>query len=116
MKVFQDMRIFIVNSMFSKSNFVNCNYFFIHLAKRGLPWHLTYVIRVQQSSSSSAATTTSITSSSSATKRLFQHRTFLHMFDQCTQNGRAVTSILADVFKRLKAQGKSLIFYFSLIG
>ena len=36
---------------------------------------------------------------------MFQHRTFVHIFDQCTQNSRTIVSILKDVFKRLKEQG-----------
>ena len=75
---------------------------------------MTHVIGVQQSASASA----SVTSTSSPlppNQRSFKHRTFVHMFDQCTQNARAVTSILADVFKRLKAQGTYVIFDVSLV-
>lgn len=97
--------------MLSSLDFDESGYFCFYLAKRGLPWHVTHVIRVQQSAPASAS---SITSASLSNKRLFQHRTFVHMFDQCTQNARAVTSILADIFKRLKAQGTYVAFDFTL--
>lgn len=57
---------------------------------RGLPWHLTHVVRQQPSHSSDSS------------QKLFQNRTFCHSFDNCIQNGATVVSILQDVFIRLK--------------
>jgi hypothetical protein len=62
--------------------------------KRGLSWHITYVVRLQQFSSNST----------SSTNRLYEHRSFVHVFNNCTQNGRTVVAIIADVFKRLKRE------------
>lgn len=56
-------------------------------AKRGLPWHITYAIRVKPPSSSPSTTDT----------RTFEHRTFCHVFDNVKQDGRTVVSILSDV-------------------
>lgn len=59
--------------------------------KRGLPWHITYAIRVDSSS----------TGSSNLIDRAFQHRTFCHVFDNVKQDGRAVISILTNVSQTL---------------
>ncbi|CAF5068061.1 unnamed protein product, partial [Rotaria sp. Silwood1] len=68
--------------------------------KRGLSWHVTYVIRPQKATS----TSTILKSSLLLPKNSFQHRTFVHIFDQCVQNSDTVLSILVDVFKRLKEE------------
>ena len=41
-----------------------------------------------------------------SSENMFQHRTFVHIFDQSTQNSRTVVNILKDVFSRLKEQGR----------
>jgi len=53
--------------------------------KRGLPWHITYAIRLKPPSSSSGC------------NKVFEHRTFCHVFDNTKQDGSAVSSILCDV-------------------
>jgi hypothetical protein len=53
--------------------------------KRGLPWHITYAIRVKPGSSRSG------------NNRSFEHRTFCHVFDNAKQDGRTVASILCSV-------------------
>ena len=60
--------------------------------KRGLSWHITYVIRLRQSSSTSPD------------DRAYEHRSYVHVFNNCQQNARAVVAILADVFKRLRSE------------
>lgn len=60
-------------------------------AKRGLPWHITYAIRVKSSPSSSSQIDT----------RTFEHRTFCHVFDNVKQDGRTVVSILSNVSLQL---------------
>jgi hypothetical protein len=62
--------------------------------KRGLSWHITYVVRLQRSSSNST----------SSKIRLYEHRSFVHVFNNCTQNARTVVAIIADVFKRVKME------------
>jgi hypothetical protein len=66
--------------------------------KRGLSWHVTYVIRLERSQSSPVA----------LKDRVYEHRTFVHVFNTCTQNGRAIVSILRDVFHRLKEEDQSI--------
>jgi len=56
--------------------------------KRGLPWHVTYAIRLSPKSSSN--------SSSSGTP-LLEHQTFCHVFDNAKQDGPTVASILSNV-------------------
>lgn len=58
------------------------------LGKCGLPWHVTYAIRVSRKSPSN---------SSSSSNQLFEHRTFCHVFDDAKQDGHTVVSILSDV-------------------
>lgn len=67
--------------------------------KRGLPWHVTYAIRVKPVSSSvcSMSSSSSSTSSSVTDDTSFEHRTFCHVFDNAKQDGRTVTSILSSV-------------------
>ena len=60
-------------------------------ALRGLPWHLTHVVRLQPSQKSTEVS-----------EKVFQNRTFCHSFDNCIQNGSTVVSILQDIFIRLK--------------
>jgi len=62
--------------------------------KRGLSWHISYVVRLQKSSSNST----------SSKNRTYEHRSFVHVFNNCTQNGRAMVAILADVFKQLQKE------------
>jgi len=64
--------------------------------KRGLPWHITYAIRLKPGSSSSC-TSLSSASCSSSNNRSFEHRTFCHVFDNAKQDGRTVISILSNV-------------------
>jgi len=64
--------------------------------KRGLPWHITYAIRLKPGSSSSTSLPLSV-SSSSGRNRVFEHRTFCHVFDNAKQDGSTVASILCDV-------------------
>lgn len=68
-------------------------------AMRGLPWHLTHVVRLQPNSLQVEHC-----------KKLFENRTFCHSFDSCIQNGETVVSILQDVFKRLKQQHPEIEF------
>lgn len=62
--------------------------------KRGLCWHITHVVRLRKSSSHSTSSNT----------RTYEHRSFVHVFNNCTQNGPTVVSLLSDVFKRLKRE------------
>ena len=57
--------------------------------KRGLPWHITYAIRLRSSSSSALSTSNS--------RLFFEHRAFRHVFDNVKQNDGRVTSILFNV-------------------
>ena len=66
--------------------------------KRGLSWHVTYVIRLTRFQSSSVA----------LKDRIYEHRTFVHVFNTCTQNGRTIVSILTDVFHRLKLEDQGI--------
>ena len=67
--------------------------------KRGLSWHIAYVIRLGGRSSSSSVT---------SKDRIYEHRTFAHVFNTCAQNGRAIVSILTDLFRRLKQEDQSI--------
>ena len=62
--------------------------------KRGLSWHITHVVRLRKCSSHPPSSNT----------RTYEHRSFVHVFNNCTQNGRTVVSILTDVFKKLKTE------------
>jgi hypothetical protein len=62
--------------------------------ERGLSWHISYVVRLQKSSSNST----------SPKQRVYEHRSFVHVFNNCAQNGRAIVAILADVFNRLNRE------------
>jgi hypothetical protein len=53
--------------------------------KRGLPWHITYAIRLSPKSSASSPLGSS---------QLLEHRTFCHVFDNAKQDGLTVASIL----------------------
>lgn len=66
--------------------------------KRGLSWHITHVVRLQKSASR-------LTSSKI---RTYEHRSFIHVFNNCIQNGRTVVSILSDVFKKLKKENSQI--------
>ena len=93
-------------------------------AKRGLSWHVSYVIRKtpidrlsqssipgSQSSSSQHSTISqrlsipkseqskSSQSSYSSSILIYQHKTFVHVFDQYVQNGKTVLSILRHVIR-----------------
>jgi hypothetical protein len=59
---------------------------------KGLPWHITHVVRVKPSP----------TTSNGLTKKVFENRTFCHVFNNCLQNGTSVISILEDTLKRIK--------------
>ena len=69
--------------------------------KKGLPWHLTFVIRRQRKHA---------TLSSSGVAENFEHRTLCHVFDQCKQDALCVVSIVTDVLTRLKASDNQLRF------
>ena len=60
--------------------------------KRGLSWHITYIVRRHRASSDLSSNPT------------YEHRSFVHVFNNCPQNARAIVAILADVFKRLKME------------
>ncbi|CAF1356373.1 unnamed protein product [Adineta ricciae] len=77
--------------------------------KRGLPWHITYAIRVKPGSFSTC-TTPSAASHSSSNNRSLEHRTFCHVFDNAKQDGRAVISILSNVLQELKKQNSNLTY------
>lgn len=62
--------------------------------KRGLSWNITYVVRLQKC----------VSNSTSLTNRSYEHRSFVHVFNNCKQDGPAVVAILGDVFKRLKQE------------
>ncbi len=67
-------------------------------AKRGLSLHVTYVVQLHQ-----------LTENSTSTKvRRYEHRSFAHVFNNCTQDGRAVVGILTDVLKRLKRENPEI--------
>jgi hypothetical protein len=63
--------------------------------KRGLSWHITYAIRLKPSPCSASSSGQS--SSVGTDMRVFEHRTFCHVFDNVKQDGRTVVSILSDV-------------------
>lgn len=69
--------------------------------KKGLPWHVTFVIRRQKTHANLSV--------ADATKE-FEHRTFCHVFDQCKQDAVSIVSILQDVLKRLKMNDDKLQF------
>jgi hypothetical protein len=69
--------------------------------KKGLPWHLTFVIRRQR---------THATLTPSDVEKKFEHRTLCHVFDQCKQDALSVVSIIEDVLPRLKANDNQLRF------
>ncbi len=69
--------------------------------KKGLPWHLMVIIRKQESRDGKVAMKTS---------KLFEYRTFCHIFDHCKQDALAVIKILEDVLKRLKMDDPKLRF------
>lgn len=71
--------------------------------KKGLPWHLIVVIRRHNGRSDQAPTDLS---------KIFEHRTFCHIFDQCKQDAVAVISILTDVLRRLKIDDPKLQFVY----
>jgi hypothetical protein len=48
--------------------------------KRGLSWHITHVVRLRKSSSYSKSSNT----------RTYEHRSLVHVFNNCTQNGHTV--------------------------
>ncbi|CAF4127583.1 unnamed protein product, partial [Rotaria magnacalcarata] len=77
-----------------------------HFAKRGLSWHIAYVIRKQSSMSStvcnSSPNSEEIGMKYSSNRQIFQHKIFCHVFDQCVQNAKTVTSILRHIFLRLQ--------------
>ncbi len=64
--------------------------------KRGLPWHITYAIRLRPRPSCNSSSSFSV-SSSPGNNRSFEHRTFCLVFDNAKQDGRTVTSILYSV-------------------
>lgn len=63
--------------------------------KRGLPWHITYAIRIKPSACSASSSCSN--SSAGLDMRVFEHRTFCHVFDNVKQDGRTVVSILSEV-------------------
>lgn len=97
-------------------------------AKRGLSWHVSYVIQKSTSdqyphspasnqySSSQQSTTTVRKSPFKSGVQLpslqlglqstpsCEHKTFIHAFDQCKQNGKTVLSIVRDLLLRLKRE------------
>jgi hypothetical protein len=66
--------------------------------KRGLSWHISYIVRLQKSSENST----------SSKDRRYEHRSYAHVFNNCTQDGRAVLAILTDVIKRLKRENPEI--------
>ena len=62
--------------------------------KRGLSWHITHVVQLRKSSSHSI----------SPKNCTYEHRSFIHVFNNCTQNSRTVVSILSDALKKLKKE------------
>lgn len=97
-------------------------------AKRGLSWHVSYVIRksnpdlslqlpIVSQSFSSHQPISSVGASGLRSKlqllpslpeppspSSYEHKTFIHSFDQCKQNGKTVLSIVHDLFTRLKRE------------
>ncbi|CAF1632665.1 unnamed protein product, partial [Didymodactylos carnosus] len=78
--------------------------------KRGLSWHLTYVIRTHPPSSPFSTLLSSSTTSPASDQQLFEHKTYCHIFDNCKQNGKTVVSILRDVLLRLKSSNPEIEF------
>lgn len=64
--------------------------------KKGLPWHITHIVRAKPASTTSSAV------------KSFEHRTMCHVFNYCGQTGRTVVSILSDVLKRLRSENPKL--------
>lgn len=76
--------------------------FLLVIAKRGLSWHICYAIKLHSSTSSSIK----------IKDKLFEHRTFAHVFDKCVQNGRTVTSIIRDILLRIKSANAEIKYAF----
>ena len=66
--------------------------------KRGLSWHISYVIRRERSSSLSVTSKDCV----------YEHHTFAHVYNTCVQNGRTVVSIVSDLFRRLKKEDRTI--------
>ncbi|CAF3157820.1 unnamed protein product, partial [Rotaria sp. Silwood2] len=77
-----------------------------HFAKRGLSWHIAYVIRKTSSRSSNSPNTsfdsTEVANQHSSNDDIFQHKIFCHVFDQCVQNAKTVVSIIRHIFLCLR--------------
>lgn len=61
---------------------------------KGLPWHITHVIRIKPNQMIPTG----------PSRRIFENRTFCHVFNNASQNGSTVISILQDVLKRIKLE------------
>ena len=74
-----------------------------YFGKRGLSWHVAHVVRLRKCSSHSI----------SPKSRTYDHRSFVHVFNNSTRTDRTIISIFSDVFKKLKredAQIKKLLY------
>ena len=66
--------------------------------KRDLSWHITHVVRLRKCSSHPPSSNT----------RTYEHGPFVHVFNNCAQNGSTVVSILTNVFKKLKTEDSQI--------
>lgn len=57
--------------------------------KKGLPWHIACAVKRNQ-------------------KGDLEAKSFIHVFDSCTQNGDSVCAILDDIMANLKAENPDL--------
>ncbi|CAF1219802.1 unnamed protein product [Didymodactylos carnosus] len=72
-------------------------------AKRGLSWHVAYIIRKVSTNDRSTSSASQQTTAGEAAS-VYQHKTFVHIFDQCIQNGKTVISVLQHIFLQIKQE------------
>ena len=60
--------------------------------KRGLSWHVIHIVRLRKRSSHSISPKPSTC----------DHRSFVHVFNNCARTGQTIISILSDVSERQK--------------
>ncbi|CAF1174941.1 unnamed protein product [Adineta ricciae] len=85
-----------------------------HFAKRGLSWHLAYVIRnnsqVSASSLDESFNSQPSIHSQNPDNNKYEHKVFCHVFDQCVQNGKTVVSIIRHICLRLQQSSPNIKF------
>ena len=66
-----------------------------------MSWHIAYVIR-KTSTTSQNLPNSLFDVDIDTDDQVYQHKVFCHVFDQCVQNAKTVTSILRHIFLRLR--------------